>query len=129
MHVLSNHLGMDDDLLHEYVELLTEKQHISEMTVMDAIRVIDSLEGRKSYYAGNHMTSKQEGYIFLLMKNIGWTNEAGEPDERRLDGFVKKQYGIDSHRFMDRKTASNVIEFLKEMDSRMKKGHKQTRQA
>lgn len=123
IHMLANSLGMDDDLLHEFVEMLTEKKHIRDMTVTDAMRVIDSLEGKKSYTDGSYMTDRQRSYIFFLMKNIGWTNESDEPDIKRLDGFVKKQYGLDSHRFMDRKIASKVIEFLKDMESRQKKEH------
>ena len=42
---------------------------------------------------------------------------------------MKKQYGIDSHRFMDRKTASNVIEFMKEMEKRPAKGNRVQEQA
>lgn len=62
--------------------------------------------------------------ISFLMARIGWTDDEGDIDLKRLDGFVKKQYGIDSHRFLDRKTASKVIEFMKEMDKRPGKGER-----
>ncbi len=128
IHMLASQLGMDDDLLHEFVDMLTEKKHISNLSIMEAVKVIDSLEGKKSYEGGSHVSERQKSYIFCLMGLIGWTDEEGNPDLRRLDGFVRKQYGIDSHRFMDRKTASNVIEFLKEMLARQKKADKQQAQ-
>lgn len=56
------------------------------------------------------------------MKQAGWTDRNGDPEIKRLDGFVKKQYGIDSYRFLDRKTASGVIEFLKDWKKRRKEG-------
>lgn len=121
IHMLAAQLGMDDDLLHEFVEMLSNKKHISSLSITEAVKVIDGLEGKKSYAAGSHMSERQKSYIFFLMKQIGWTDEKGEPALERLDGFVKKQYGIDSHHFMDRKTASKVIEFMKEMTVRPKK--------
>ncbi len=129
IHTLAAQLGMDDDLLHEFVDMLTEKQHISSLSVVEAVRVIDSLEGKKSYAAGSYMTDRQKSFIFVLMKQTGWTDGTGEPDMKRLDGFVRKQYGLDSHRFMDRKTASSVIEFLKQMKERQEKERKQVIQA
>lgn len=124
IHMLASQLGMDDDLLHEFVEMLTGKRHISGLTVMDAVKVIDGLEGKKNYAGGSHMSERQRRYILFLMKQIGWTDDAGEPDLKRLDGFVKKQYGVDSYRFLDRKTASNVIEFMKELGKRPEKGNR-----
>ena len=129
IHMQAAQLGMDDDLLHEFICMLTEKQHISSLTVTEAAKVIDSFEGKKSYAAGSHATDRQKAYIFFLMRQNGWADAEGEPDIRRLDGLVRKQYGIDSHRFMDRKTASNVIEFLKEMKDRQEKREGKQKQA
>ncbi len=125
IHMLASQLGMDDDLLHEFVDMLTKKKHISSLSIMEAVKVIDGLEGKRNYEGGSHMSGRQKSYIFCLMSLIGWTDEEGNPDLRRLDGFVRKQYGIDSHRFMDRNTASKVIEFLKEMLARQKRADKQ----
>ena len=118
IHVLASRLGMDDDLLHEFVEMLTKKEHISGLSITEAIRVIDSLEGNLNYTAGSCVTERQKNYIFFLMKKLEWTDDSGEPEIKRLNGFVKKQYGIDSYQFMDRKIASKVIEFLKDMTTR-----------
>ena len=35
IHALARELGMDDDLLHEYVSMLTEKQSLKDLTVME----------------------------------------------------------------------------------------------
>ena len=47
IHALARELGMDDDLLHEYVSMLTEKQSLKDLTVMEAVKVIDAMEGKK----------------------------------------------------------------------------------
>lgn len=128
IHMLASQLGMDDDLLHEFIEMFTGKRHISGLTVMDAVKVIDGLEGKKNYAGGSHMSERQKRYILFLMGQIGWTDDAGEPDLKRLNGFVKEQYGVDSYRFLDRKTASNVIEFMKELEKRPEKGNRREAQ-
>lgn len=125
IHMAASQLGMDDDLLHEFVEMITGKKHVSSLSVMEAVKVIDGLEGKKGYEGGSHMSRRQKSYIFFLMKECGWADEKGGPDLSRLDGFIRKQYGIDSHQFMDRKIASKVIEFLKELLARQKKADKQ----
>ncbi len=122
IHMLASQLGMDDDLLHEFVGMFTEKEHISSLTITEAIKVIDALTGKREYASGSHMTDRQKGYIFFLMMKAGWTDDNGDLALKRLDGFVKKQYGIDSYMFLDRKTASDVIEFLKDWNKRPRKG-------
>lgn len=129
IHMLASQLGMDDDLLHKFVGMVTGKGHISGLSVSEAVKVIDGLAGKREYASGSHMTDRQKKYIFFLMKQAGWTDEDGEPELKRLDGFVQKQYGVDSHRFLDRRTASGVIEFLKDWNKRQKEEARERAQA
>ncbi len=115
IHMLASQLGMDDDLLHEFVGMVTKKEHISSLTVTEAVRVIDGLAGKREYASGNHMTDRQKSYIFFLMKKMSWTDDNGDPDIRRLEGFVREQHGVDSYHFLDRKTANMVIQAFKKM--------------
>ena len=118
IHMLASQLGMDDDLLHEFVGMVTGKEHISSLSISEAVKVIDGLVGKREYASGSHMTDRQKNYIFFLMKQAGWTDDNGDPELKRLDGFVRKQYGIDSYRFLDRKTANMVIQAFKKMAAR-----------
>ena len=59
IHALARELGMDDDLLHEYVSMLTEKQSLKDLTVMEAVKVIDAMEGKKGYAAGDRISSQK----------------------------------------------------------------------
>lgn len=122
IHMLASQLGMDDDLLHEFVGMVTKKEHISSLTITEAIRVIDGLTGKREYASGSHMTDRQKSYIFFLMKQAGWTNESGDPELKRLNGFIKKKYGVDDYQWMSVTIASKVIEFLKDLAERPEKG-------
>lgn len=113
IHALSRELGMDDDLLHEFTSMVTGKDSIRELSVMDAVRLIDSMETKKGYERGDRISWRQEQYIFVLMRKLGWTDKGGEPDLKRLNGFVKKQYGTEDYRWTTKKTAGRVIEGLK----------------
>lgn len=121
IHMLASQLGMDDDLLHEFVGMVTGKGHISGLTVTEAIQVIDGLAGKRDYASGSHMTDRQRSYIFFLMKQCGWTDGNGDPALKRLNGFIKKKYGVDNYQWMSVTVASKVIEFLKDLEKRPEK--------
>ena len=54
----------------------------------EAIKLIDSLEGKKGRTGSMQMTEKQFRYINMLMKDLGWMDENGkrvsEPDWQRI---------------------------------------------
>ena len=56
------------------------------------------------------------------MAQLEWVLEDGKPDKIRLDGFVRKQYGLDDSRWMTKKIASRVIEGLKALAARKRSG-------
>lgn len=118
LHALARELGMDNDLLHEYIFMLTEKGSLKDLSVGEAGRVIDGMEGRKKYEKGDRVSCRQEHFIFILMGKLKWVTDKGEPDIRRLNGFVKKQYGIEDYRQMTRGTACKVIEAFKTLQER-----------
>ncbi len=114
LHALAKELGMDDDLLHEYVSMMTDKTSLKELSMQEAIRVIDGLEGKKDYSKGDRISYRQEQYIMLLAKQLGWVEDE-KVNIKRLNGFVKKYCGVEDYRWCTRKLASNVIEGLKDM--------------
>lgn len=119
LHVLGRERGMDDDLLHEYIGMLTGKESIRDMSCQDAVRVIDALEGKRA--AGEkHASSRQMAYIMGLVRGLGWVDKHGNADTGRLDGMCKKLAGIHSHKWLDKKQASDLIEALKNMGQKRK---------
>ena len=90
IYALARERGMDGDLLHVHIEVLTGKASLKEITVSDGIRIIDSLEGKRREAAGKDGASpRQLRYIYGLMGKVGWITEAGEPDTDRLDRFLQ----------------------------------------
>lgn len=116
--LLARENGMDEELLHLYVSQLTKKASIRELTIMEAVTVIDALEGRPKTDTGNHMTDKQRYYLTCLAKENGMTDENGELDEKRLDGFCRSRYKVMRYTWLTRQQASKVIEGLKAMMER-----------
>lgn len=121
IHALMKEIGMDNDLLHEYVYMLTEKDSLKELSLNDAARVIDGMMGKKGYAQGDRISYRQQQFIFTLMRKMGWTDSDGNPDKKRLNRFIKKQYGIEDYRWTTRAIANRVIESFKEMSSKKEK--------
>ncbi len=111
IHVLAKEYGLDNDLLHIHVETLIGKDSLKKLSLREAVKVIDSLEKRSQ----DQMTWKQKYLMDKLLEELGWTDGGGNPDYKRLDGFCSKRYGVDSHKWLTRVSASKVIEGLKSM--------------
>ena len=107
--------GLDNDLLHIHVQTVTGKDSLKELNITEAVKLIDSLEGKKTPPDRMKMTEKQFRYINMLMKDLGWLDEDGKRDYKRLNGFCSKRYGIDHYRWLTSSKASKVIEGLKNM--------------
>ncbi len=114
LHASCRERGIDNDLLHEHIRMLTGKGSVKELTRRDAMRVIDSLEGKTSY-CQNPASDKQMAYIRVLMRDLGWTDGLGNPDMERLDGMCRKYVKTDCHKWLDKSGASKIIEALKNM--------------
>ncbi len=122
IHVLATERGMDNDLLHEHMEMLVEKSSIRELTKQEAVILIDSLEGKSGSRNGkDRATSRQMHFIYGLMKELGWVTEEGKPDLDRLNRFLRSDragFGLEDYRWLNISTASRLIEALKAMAAR-----------
>lgn len=112
--------GVDNDLLHEHMEMLLHRSSIKELTKREAAMLIDSLEG-KAASGQDHATGRQMQYIFGLMKELGWMTEEGKPDIDRLNRFLQSEkagFCLSDYRWLKKGTASDLIEALKAMAAR-----------
>lgn len=112
--------GMDNDLLHEHMEMLVHKTSIKELTRREAAMLIDSLEG-KAVSGQDHATGRQMQYIYGLMKELEWMTEEGKPDFDRLNRFLQSEkagFCLSDYRWLKKGTASDLIEALKAMAAR-----------
>lgn len=119
IHVLAKEQGMDYELLHLYVYNLTQKNSISKLSITDAVKVIDGLNGKKRLKE-EHATKRQIWKLKELAKQLGWLNQDGGPDEERLNGFLRERFGVEHYRWLTKKKASDAIEAFKKMLERQK---------
>lgn len=114
---LQKERGLDSDTLKSYIHTLTAKNSIRDLTIKDAIKVIDSLEGRKQN-ALHMISEKQKSYIRGLAIQVGFTDFNDNLDQRKLNKWLEKKYNAASIDWLTSKQASNAIEGLKIMLTR-----------
>ena len=114
--LLAKQKGMDNEILHSYVEAKTGKQSITEVTTQEAKVLLDGLQEKKQTAKG-HITEKQLHYMKGLAKNLGW-------NEKTLNQFIEKQYGISNVHWLSSKQAAKVIEGLKNIQEKKHTGDK-----
>ena len=120
IYALSRERNLDSDMLHSHIFALTGKDSIKELSISEAIKIIDSLEGHKTNTPGM-MTERQLKLIKGLAKDIGWTDEKGRVDMDRLSGFITERFNIAHINWVNSRTAGQIIEALKAMKNRKKK--------
>ena len=118
IYITARERGVDNDLLHEHIERLVKKDSIKLLTKKEAAEVIDSLEG-KPRSGKDHMTQKQRLYLLVLAKKLGWTDEGGKVDEKRLNGMCEKYAKVSRYEWLTRSGASKLIEALKNIASKI----------
>ncbi len=112
--VLAKQRGMDNELLHSYVETQTGKQSITEVTTQEAKILIDGLQEKKQTVKG-YITEKQLKYVKGLCQCLSW-------EEKALRQFIEKQYGISNVNWLTSKQAAKLIEGLKSIWEKDKRG-------
>ena len=112
--VLAKQRGMDNELLHSYVETQTGKQSITEVTTQEAKTLIDNLQEKKQTAKG-YITEKQLKYVKGLCQCLS-------REEKALRQFIEKQYGISNVNWLTSKQAAKLIEGLKSIWEKDKRG-------
>lgn len=112
--LLAKQRGMDNELLHSYVETQTGKQSITEVTTQEAKTLIDGLQEKKQTVKG-YITEKQLKYVKGLCQCLSW-------EEKALRQFIEKQYGISNVNWLTSKQAAKLIEGLKSIWEKDKRG-------
>lgn len=112
--LLAKQRGMDNELLHSYVETQTGKQSITEVTTQEAKTLIDNLQEKKQTAKG-YITEKQLKYVKGLCQCLSW-------EEKALRQFIEKQYGISNVNWLTSKQAAKLIEGLKNIWEKDKRG-------
>lgn len=115
---LSTERGLDNETLHAHVFMLTGKASLKDLSIKDSDLVIDSLKSGSKRVRGR-ITEKQRQYIEGLAKEIGWIDDNGKLDNKRLLSFIEIRFKVSTVEWLTEKKASEVIEALKAMKSRL----------
>ena len=118
IHVLAKERGMDSDLLHLYVQNMIGKEHLKDLSIREAIQVIDALEGKTSgsgAASADAATDKQKWMLTKLAEELGWVGEDGTVDMYRLNRFLQARFQVQHVRFLSRRKAGMAIKALKKM--------------
>lgn len=106
----SKQRNLEKEDVYGILEKLTSKTSLSELSINEAIKVIDKLEGKITENTNNQITNRQLWKIKELAKQLGWD---GEP--KRLNGFCQKYAKVDRVHWLTRYQAKNIIDGLKNL--------------
>lgn len=102
--------GIDKDARHEIQAAVIGKASITDMNDAELGKLLDHLNRGKSPSPGR---GPHAGKIRALWWSLFWLAEVDDPNDRAIDGFVRRQTGIAALRFLDHRSAPKVIEGLK----------------
>lgn len=106
---LSGERGLDDELLHAFIFNLTGKKSTKELTITEAVKVIDGL----SENSGCNITFRQIKYIYALAVELGWVDEHGNANKAAINRFISKQTRVATVQWLTQQQASSIIEQMK----------------
>ena len=115
----SPQLGMTDEELHLLVGGMTGKDSLKELTsreLMDLTTKLqemrDSASGKKDKRnftrRGNRATERQRRKMYMLMKELGWT-------DKRVRGFARKMVGTETIEWLNHEQCAILIEGTKKL--------------
>lgn len=128
IHVARRQLGLDDADYRATLKAATGKDSSALMTSVELGKAIEAFEalGFKQTFRGapDGRKSTRPGIrlIFGLWAELGRNGVIENPSRPALLAFVKKMTGIDQPDWLDNKQANAVVEALKAMLGRAKKG-------
>ncbi|WP_428242999.1 gp16 family protein [Gynuella sp.] len=132
IHIAKTQLGMDDDVYRALLEQTTGKRSCRDMTARELLRVIEQLK-RKGFRPRRKNSSSDKGprsstfksqgdkirALWLDMFNQGIVRDASETALRNyIRRMTRGKYA--APQFCDAKTASHIIEALKQWQKRFK---------
>lgn len=125
----SPELSLSEEDLYAIIERETNKDSIRQLTQGEIDRVCRVLSNMKDDLAreaantsprakrtdegGNARTERQRKKIYMLTGELGWND-----DNRRINGFVKRMFGVERLDWLKPSQCNQLIEALKKMVAR-----------
>ena len=113
IYVLAKENGLENEMLHDLVKAMFNRNSLKKLTFIQAGKVIERLGGSTG--------SSQESYIRALERQIGWSD-----NPERLKGFIKAMFKKEALKSLTKKEKSKLIEALKNIKKREYDAEKQS---
>lgn len=120
----SPELALDDDTLYSIIYRETGKESMKKLSQKEINQVCyalsalkDSIKGKsdRTDTGGNKLTKAKRKKIYQLTGELGWND-----NNARINGFVKKMFGVERLEWLNNEQCSKLIEALKKMVEREK---------
>lgn len=111
--------GLDKDALYDVIESMSGKEHMTELTYVEAAKVLDRINNKESHVmnnqkrtdkGGNPETVKLRKKIYALTEQLGWND-----NNERINGFIYKMFKINRIEWLPADKCHKLIEILKKM--------------
>lgn len=120
----SPELALSDEDLHAVVFRETKKESMKQLSqgeINTVARVLQNMKDsvqkpKRTDVGGDPRTERQRHKIYALCEELGWNN-----DNRRINAFVKRMFGIDRLEWLNQGQCYRLIEALKAMAERKQK--------
>lgn len=103
--------GLDQEDVRQMAKVVSGMDSVSQLTKVEAIKLIDRLEGRQTFTLkenGNIATAKQIWKIRQLIDALGWGD-----NPQRLESFMLKYTGVAKINWLTKRKAIGLIDGLK----------------
>ena len=110
-------LKMDSETLYVVIYRMFGKEHMSELTAMQAELLISELRRNAAGLSSNGLTEPQYGKIMAMAAEFGWT-------AARLREFLEKESGVSNPKWLDAQQARAVITGMEKIRKWREAGHK-----
>lgn len=114
--------GLDKQSVYDVISGISEKEHMTELTYMEAAQVLGRIRGtqyeqqKRTDQGGDPETVPLRRKIYALTGELGWND-----DNNRINGFAKKMFKVERIEWLSVKQCHILIEALKQMLERPSK--------
>ncbi len=113
--------GLDKQSVYDVIAAIAEKEHMTDLTYMEAAKVLGKIRGQQGESAapkrtdqgGDKETVPLRRKIYALTGELGWNDDNG-----RINGFAKKMFKVERIEWLTVKQCHILIEALKQMIDR-----------
>ncbi|MEG1585199.1 MAG: phage protein GemA/Gp16 family protein, partial [Anaerovorax sp.] len=103
--------GIDRQSVYDVITAMTGKEHMKELTYMEAAKVIGRISGsggqKRTDEGGNEDTVELRRKIYKLTGELGWND-----NNSRINGLCRKMFGAEQLLWLSPRQCHKLIEAL-----------------